>query len=215
MSDNIITLFRPVKWSRSVDRRLTQKWGERPEFYKKIWRPYHLGLDYAGPTSGSIVPVYSAHSWIVRVGYDETGFGNFIEVKDSFQSFSTFYCHLSKITVRNWDKVNANQEIWLMGSTGKSSAVHLHFWLKMSRDTNAVKWRSDPTQYIKDWTTSTPAKGVETTQDEPMPINASTIWDLKWLIDDKLFSGDMNNLTAERILIVLGRVYNKLKPLLK
>ena len=56
---------------------------------------------------------------------------------------------------------------------------------------------------------TTPAT-VNIAKSDTMPISASTFQDLKWLIDDKLFSGDMNNLTPERVLIVLGRVYNKL-----
>lgn len=206
MFDNL-KLYRPVKWERSIDWRLTQKRGERPEFYKKIWRPYHLGLDYADKTPWVLQKIYASHDWIVSVLSDPKWFGNYVTVDWGW--YVTYYAHLSGVSVKSWQTVKVNQQIGTSWSTGNSSAVHLHFWLRSKNRWEWYQGRLDPTPYIFDWVHTTPPT-PNIVKPDTMPINTSTIEDLKWLIDDKLFSGDMNNLTPERVLIVLWRVYNKL-----
>jgi len=55
----------------------------------------------------------------------------------------------------------------------------------------------------------------QTAKVEQFEMTASQFQDVRWLVEDKLFSWEMQNLTPERILIVLGRVYNKLKTQIK
>lgn len=147
MFDNL-KLFRPVKWLRSVDWRLTQKWGERPEYYKTIWRPYHLWLDYADAKPWVLQLVYAAHWWIVSVLNDPKWFGNYVTV--DWWWYVTYYAHLSGVAVKSWQVVNANDKLWTSWSTGNSSAVHLHFWLRSKDRSQGQQWRLDPTPYITD-----------------------------------------------------------------
>ena len=217
MFDNIV-LFRPVRWERSKDWRLTQERGEDPQYYSThTVRPYHLWLDYAWPASWVAVPVYSAHAWKVRTWYDEKWFWNFIEVISS-DWYSTFYCHLQYINkeVVTWLIIPANFQLWMMWNTGLSRWVHLHFWLKITWDKSAVKWRSNPTKYIKDWQNTTPATKTDEIKTDEKP--ASTLWDLSAedisavmkLQEDKIFSWELWQLD-KRMLVIVARIYNKLK----
>lgn len=60
-----------------------------------------------------------------------------------------------------------------------------------------------------------PRQPLKTGKVEQFEMTASGFQDIRWLVEDKLFSWDMNNLTPERVLIVLGRVYNQLKIQIK
>lgn len=147
------------------------------------WRPYHMWLDYAGPVAWQSVPVYSCHKWTVMVLNDANWFGKYIVIEDDW--YSTYYAHLASVSVKSWDYVKANTQVGMMWSSWNSTAVHLHFWLK-------INWeRVDPTSYIVDWLTWPPERQI--------------------LVDDGLFSGNIEWMTFERMMQVLARVYSKLK----
>lgn len=198
MLDNL-KLVRPVKWIRWVDWRLTQKWGERPEYYKTIWRPYHLWLDYAGPKPWDKIPVYSSSIGIARVRKDPKWFWDYVVVEwDKFTYFSwrsVYYCHLSSISVKDWDQVTLHTEIWIMGSTWNSTAVHLHFGLRSNDRSQGYQWRIDPTPYIVDRDT------------KPEPIDP----DVQWLIDDWIFNGNYEPMDYKRLIKMMWKLYNKVK----
>jgi len=150
-------LFRPVKWARNIDWRLTQVWWvdfmkDGVLFYKSMGYNGHMGLDYAWPYSGNIIPCYSAHDWTVVFAGTDGGWGNHIKIQHS-DGFVTNYAHLSEIRVKKWEKVKAMQEIGLIWTSGNSTAVHLHFGL-MPPKPNLKNWFKgyiDPTPYITDW----------------------------------------------------------------
>lgn len=196
MLDN---LKRPVKGERGKDWRLTQKRGERPEYYKKLWRPnWHMGLDYAWPKAGDKIPVYASHPWTVKVLIDKNGFGNYVVIEAD--GYSTYYAHLDSVSVKSWDRVLLNQQVWIMGTTGNSTGVHLHFGLKVNGK------RTDPTPYIKDWD-----KPIDRPIDK-QPIQ-ETNEDTKYLLqlqEDKIRSGEIGNLD-QRMLVIVARIYNKLR----
>ncbi|MGY6212122.1 peptidoglycan DD-metalloendopeptidase family protein [Cytobacillus firmus] len=93
----------------------------------------HKGIDIAGD-SGS--PVYAADAGIVSRSYYSQTYGNVIFIKHSNQT-ETVYAHLNKRLSAEGDKVSLGQKIGLMGSTGDSSGVHLHF------EIHAQAWTAD------------------------------------------------------------------------
>lgn len=192
-------MYRPVAGERYKDRRLTQWRWERPEFYKKIWRPYHLWLDYAWPKSGDKIPVYSCTDWFAYVWYDEDWFGNYIKIKH--KGYTVYYAHLDSVSVKDWQAVNAMQQIGIMGTTGNSSGVHLHLGLKWPGGSKKELWRLNPTSYI----TSRPAIPVIT----PQPTTVSTIWEL--LKQDKIRNGELWEGISERLILLLEKLYAKSK----
>lgn len=188
-------LFRPVAWERTKDWRLTQKWWANFKvnwkwMYWDIvkWRPYHMWLDYAWPKAWQSIPVYASHDWIAKVLSDKNWFGNYVVVE--WVGYSTYYAHLDSISVKSWDPIIVNEQIGMMWSSWNSTAVHLHFGLK-------VNWsRVDPTPYITD-RDYTPAIVVDP--------------DIQPLIDDWIFNGNYEPMDYKRLIKIIGKLYNKVK----
>lgn len=116
---------------------------------------------------------------------------------------------------RDWNAVDIvfrnNGRLERAGPYNDLIAMWKKYWIRNLAPTELCHFEDDGTPAK----VSTKPPSIVIAQADTMPMTASTFQDLKWLVDDKLFSWDMNNLTPERILVVLGRVYNKLKPLLK
>ncbi|WP_416235676.1 M23 family metallopeptidase [Nodularia sp. UHCC 0506] len=84
----------------------------------------HEGIDIAGAAG---TPIFAAASGdVVKAGWDNWGLGNAIEIKHLDQSI-TVYGHNRRLLVNQGQKVKQGQMIAEMGSTGNSSAPHLHF----------------------------------------------------------------------------------------
>ncbi len=81
-------------------------------------------IDYA-PTFGTNPPVYApADGQVVFAGVDG-GFGNSVRVNHS--GIISLHAHLSAVSVTLGQQVDAGTQLGLMGTTGNSSGVHLHF----------------------------------------------------------------------------------------
>ena len=88
----------------------------------KHWAKGHKGIDFVSSDKN----VYSTCNGVVRVvAYDETGWGRYISIGEDDRRH--LYCHLESIKVVEGAKVKAGQLIGVMGSTGNSTGVHLHY----------------------------------------------------------------------------------------
>ncbi len=83
----------------------------------------HPGVDIAVPT-GSYVRA-AGPAVVDQAGEDEV-YGRFL-VLDHGNGYSTLYGHASELLVQQGDSVRRNEVIALSGSTGRSTAPHLHF----------------------------------------------------------------------------------------
>ena len=83
----------------------------------------HEGIDFVTDDG---TPVYVTGNGIVDFTGVKEGFGNVVEVNHGF-GYTTIYAHLSKILVRDGQKVKRGQEIALTGDTGLSTGPHLHY----------------------------------------------------------------------------------------
>jgi len=84
---------------------------------------FHTGIDIAGETGAA---VHAAGEGVVSfVGWDEA-FGWVLVIAHSAR-LGTMYGHNSAILVRVGDSIAAGQPVAEVGSTGLSSAPHLHF----------------------------------------------------------------------------------------
>jgi len=85
---------------------------------------FHTGLDFAAPSGTEI---YATGDGVVRVANAESrGYGNHI-VLDHGYGYQTLYGHLSRYAVRPGQKVKRGEIIGYVGSTGTSTAPHLHY----------------------------------------------------------------------------------------
>jgi murein DD-endopeptidase MepM/ murein hydrolase activator NlpD len=83
----------------------------------------HTGLDIAAPTG---TPVTAAASGAVVVAGYHHQYGRLVVIEHP-DGVRTFYGHNSELKVARGDVVERGQEIARVGSTGQSTAPHLHF----------------------------------------------------------------------------------------
>ncbi|KAB2330801.1 peptidoglycan DD-metalloendopeptidase family protein [Cytobacillus depressus] len=89
------------------------------------WGRMHKGIDIARPSDRTIKA--ADNGVIVSAGYEKS-FGNKIVI-DHQNGYRTIYAHLSSISVSAGQVVSKGSKIGVMGSTGDSTGVHLHFEL--------------------------------------------------------------------------------------
>ncbi len=87
------------------------------------WGKMHKGIDIARPTNRTIK---AADNGVVIFAGRDGGYGNKIEINHN-NGMVTHYAHLSSIDVNVGDVVESGTKIGVMGSTGNSTGVHLHF----------------------------------------------------------------------------------------
>lgn len=87
------------------------------------WSRMHKGIDIARPSDRTIKTV--DNGVVTFAGWDG-GYGNKIVV-DHQNGYQTIYAHLSSIDVNVGQTVPKGSKIGVMGSTGDSTGVHLHF----------------------------------------------------------------------------------------
>jgi murein DD-endopeptidase MepM/ murein hydrolase activator NlpD len=92
----------------------------------------HNGVDLASAYGASIFASASGEVIIARVGWNG-GYGTYVVIKHG-NGTQTLYGHLSSLAVKAGDRVNQGQIIGRMGSTGKSTGVHLHFEIRGARN---------------------------------------------------------------------------------
>lgn len=101
---------------------VTSGFGKRRDPINKRWAS-HYGLDLGSPFKA---PVYvTAPGVVTYVGW-KGKFGKMVEV-DHGAGIVTRYAHLHKALAKKGDKLKFHDKIGLLGSTGRSTGVHLHY----------------------------------------------------------------------------------------
>lgn len=83
----------------------------------------HPGVDLAAERDQQVFTV--GDGAVIEVGYDEI-YGKYIEIQHG-SYYQTFYAHLSRVLVEEGEEIHKKDVIGFVGSTGHSSAPHLHF----------------------------------------------------------------------------------------
>lgn len=102
------------------------------------WGSFHKGIDIAGPTSRTISA--ADHGVVESVGYNG-GYGNKIVINHN-NGMKTIYAHLDSFDVKAGQVVEKGMKIGVMGSTGNSTGIHLHFEVYQSNELQ------NPTKYF-------------------------------------------------------------------
>ncbi len=106
----------------AVDYRETSGYGQRMDPF--TGRPaFHSGLDMA---AFERAPVVATSPGVVSFAGTKSGYGYCVEI-DHGHGFKTRYAHLRDIQVDRGERVAIGQRIGSMGSTGRSTATHLHY----------------------------------------------------------------------------------------
>ena len=100
----------------AVGGHITSKMGSR-------WGSYHKGIDIAGVGNRTIKS--ADNGTVVQASWDGA-YGNRVVINHN-NGFKTTYSHLSSMSVSPGQTVKKGQSIGQMGTTGRSTGVHLHF----------------------------------------------------------------------------------------
>lgn len=114
------------KWP-TVSTRITSDYGD------KDGRPApHKGIDIGAQKIGAAGdPIYAAYDGKVVISTYSSSAGNYIMIYHG-NGLYTRYLHCSSLLVKADDYVTKGQKIALMGTTGDSSGVHLHFDVRLN-----------------------------------------------------------------------------------
>jgi len=93
-------------------------------FISQMPRTGHVALDL-NRLNGTGIYASAGGVAQVKSGYNG-GYGNLIIINHG-DGWSTCYGHLSQFKIKNGDYVKQGQLIGIMGTTGRSTGVHLHF----------------------------------------------------------------------------------------
>ncbi len=145
----------PLEWP-TTSRKLNSCFGYRTDPINDAGK-FHGGIDIAPSVQGATEPLLAIKDGTVvdlnnkctptesqgcdKPGY--TGYGNFVLIQHD--NFYSFYGHMNSVSVTAGQSVSAGMEIGQMGTTGRSTGVHVHF---ETRKDGTTLTREDPCNYI-------------------------------------------------------------------
>ena len=104
-------------------RRTASGWGWRIHPIYKI-RKFHYGMDFTAPTGTEIYA--TGDGTVETVENSLRGYGKRIVIDHGF-GYKSLYAHLNGFNVRKGQKVKRGEVIGFVGSSGTSTAPHLHY----------------------------------------------------------------------------------------
>jgi murein DD-endopeptidase MepM/ murein hydrolase activator NlpD len=110
----------------------------------------HKGFDFAAPQGTRIDAVQSGKVVFAGFGSKDNGFtsyGNVVVVEHTYnkKKLYTLYAHMSKMSVKKDETVEAGQKIGEVGKTGQATGNHLHLEVRTDKLHGE---RVDPTKYL-------------------------------------------------------------------
>jgi murein DD-endopeptidase MepM/ murein hydrolase activator NlpD len=110
----------------------------------------HQGQDLLADCGKKVV---AAEPGRVRfVDYQASGAGHYVVVNGKGKTYDYVYMHmLKKLSVRKGERLNAGDQIGRVGSTGRSSACHLHFEMWKAPGWYRGGRLEDPKPFLKRW----------------------------------------------------------------
>lgn len=88
----------------------------------------HEGIDLGAPTG---TPVYATGDGVVTLAAPWDRYGLTVDISHG-NGVVTRYAHLSKIKVKDGQKVSRSTVIGLVGNTGRSTGAHLHYEVRVA-----------------------------------------------------------------------------------
>lgn len=104
-------------------KRTASGWGYRIHPIYKI-RKFHYGMDFTAPTGTDIY--VTGDGIVVETNTSRRGYGNHIVIDHGY-GYKTLYAHLKGFNVRKGQVVKRGDVIGFVGSSGTSTAPHLHY----------------------------------------------------------------------------------------
>ncbi len=89
---------------------------------------FHNGVDIACPEG---TPVSATAPGVVTFAGEDPVYGRLVIIQHGLTGYSTFYGHNRELKVRAGQKVERGDTIAAVGNTGRSSAPHLHYEVRL------------------------------------------------------------------------------------
>jgi murein DD-endopeptidase MepM/ murein hydrolase activator NlpD len=118
--------------------RLTSPFGLRKDPTGR-GRRMHTGLDIAAPLD---TPIYATTDGEVVFAGRQGAYGNVVRIRSDL-GFEMIYAHQNRLRVKTGQRVSRGERIGDMGSTGRSTGVHVHYEVRL--DGEPV----DPMTYVE------------------------------------------------------------------
>lgn len=115
-----------LSWPTPGYNRVTSNYGSRIHPITRV-KSFHTGIDIGAPQGHNLLA--TASGTVLFAGW-RGAYGNAIII-DHGGSMSTFYGHLSVISVKAGQTVKMNEVIGKVGSTGWSTGPHVHFEVRL------------------------------------------------------------------------------------
>ncbi|MDP8239507.1 MAG: M23 family metallopeptidase [Candidatus Hatepunaea meridiana] len=116
---------------------ISSSFGRRRDPFTRCWK-HHNGLDFSLERG---TPVFATAEGAVIYAKRTPGFGKIVIIDHGY-GYNTAYGHLNVFNVAKGQKVKRGQKIGEVGNTGRSTAPHLHYEVRI--DKKAV----DPIDYF-------------------------------------------------------------------
>lgn len=133
--EGVATAYFTTPFEDGVNYTITSNFGNRIDPITLDRISFHSGIDLSAPAGTSIVSC--ADGVVYEVGYSESGLGNYVYVEHDFGNLKMYsmYGHMldDSIVVKVGDKVKAKQKVGTIGSTGRSTGIHLHFMISKNK----------------------------------------------------------------------------------
>lgn len=111
-------------------------------------KKFHKGIDFTAPRGTAIQA--TGNGKVIRVEKKKRGYGQNVIIDHGY-GYTTLYAHMHLISVKEGEVVTKGQKIGEIGSTGTSTAPHLHYEVRINgKAVNPIDYCLDglsPTEY--------------------------------------------------------------------
>jgi len=111
-------------------------------------KKFHKGIDFTAPRGTAIQA--TGNGTVIRVEKKKRGYGHNVVIDHGY-GYTTLYAHMKTISVKKGEKVKKGHKIGEIGSTGTSTAPHLHYEVRINgKAVNPIDYCLDglsPTEY--------------------------------------------------------------------
>jgi len=106
--------------------RMSSQFGYRRD-PKTGGRRMHSGVDFA---AGLGTPLYATADGVVSHSGWQSGYGRLVKIQHEF-GIETRYAHMSRLRVKEGQRVSRGQRIGDMGASGRVTGVHIHYEVRV------------------------------------------------------------------------------------
>lgn len=104
-------------------------------------KKFHRGIDFTAPRGTTIQA--TGNGTVIKVEKKKLGYGRNVVIDHGY-GYQSLYAHMQDINVKEGEKVRKGQKIGTVGSSGTSTAPHLHYEIRLNgKSVNPIDYCMD------------------------------------------------------------------------